>query len=263
MLVDGRAMAEAVLAEVAAAVAVLPVPPTLTALTASPDLPTQRYLALKQHRAAAAGIPMRVLELPANSSTEAAIAAVRQVLPHTTGLVVQLPLPAPIDTEAVLAAVPPAQDPDGFAYGKDPAACLPPVVAAIAHIARQHAISWADRAVVVIGEGRLVGGPAAIFARRAGARVTVLNVDTFDPQVIKAADIVISGAGQPRLITPDMISPGAAVFDAGTSEAEGELVGDVDPAVAAVAGLLTPVPGGIGPLTIACLLRNLHTLQRQ
>lgn len=260
MIVDGRVLAQTVLQDVAFRVATYPSAPTLSALTCAPDAPTQQYLRMKKRRAAEVGMAMNVVELPANATTEMCIASIESLLPQSTGVVVQLPLPTAVDTTAVLAAVPPTHDPDGFAYGHDPAACLSPVVAAIDEIARAHHVTFAGASVVVLGEGRLVGQPAAIYARAAGAKVTVLNATTFTPALVQAADIIISGIGQPHFLTPALIKPGAVVFDAGTSEDGGELRGDVDPTVAEIASLLTPVPGGIGPLTIACLLRNVCDL---
>jgi methylenetetrahydrofolate dehydrogenase (NADP+)/methenyltetrahydrofolate cyclohydrolase len=108
-----------------------------------------------------------------------------------------------------------------------------------------------------------VGIPAARYARKRGARVRVYEKDTLDISSLKTADIIISGIGQPKFIEPQMVSQGVTLFDAGTSEEGGELVGDMHPDTAAVTALYTPVPGGIGPLTITLLLRNLYDLQRQ
>lgn len=260
MIVDGRALARGVLQAVASRVAAYPSVPTLSALTCAPDAPTQQYLRMKKRRAAEVGIAMNVVELPADATTDMCIASIESLLPQSTGVVVQLPLPTAVDTKTVLAAVPASHDPDGFAYGHDPMACLSPVVAAIDEIARAYHVTFTGAQVVVLGEGRLVGRPAAAYARVAGATVTVLNAATFAPAPIQAADIIISGIGQPHFLTPALIKPGAVVFDAGTSEDGGELRGDVDPTAAEVAALLTPVPGGIGPLTIACLLRNVCEL---
>ena len=106
----------------------------------------------------------------------------------------------------------------------------------------------------------MVGLPSAIFAQAKGAEVTIVDKGTIDiASPLKDADIIITGAGAPHIITPDMVAPGAVVFDAGTSEDGGELVGDVHPDVAEVASIFTPVPGGIGPITIAVLLRNIIT----
>jgi methylenetetrahydrofolate dehydrogenase (NADP+) / methenyltetrahydrofolate cyclohydrolase len=114
---------------------------------------------------------------------------------------------------------------------------------------------------VIVGRGRLVGMPAEIWCQKQGARVTVVTRETKDAgELIAQAQILILGAGQPGLITKDMVRPNVILFDAGTSEDGGVLKGDADPGCAAVASLFTPVPGGIGPITIAVLLRNLLSL---
>lgn len=263
MLVDGKAIAATILSEVAGAVAALGRTPRLSAITAAPNFETKKYLEMKKMKAAAVNISLNVVELPADVTTEAAIACVKEVAAQSDGVVVQLPFPASVDRAALLAAVPVEKDPDGFRYGEVPGACFSPVVGAIDEINKRYAVVWEGKRVVVLGEGLLVGRPAAAYALERGAQVTVLTEDTYDAAVLLQADIVVSGIGKSHFIAPHMIKPAAVVFDAGTSEDEGVLAGDVDPAVAEVAALLTPVPGGIGPITIAYLLRNLVDLARQ
>jgi methylenetetrahydrofolate dehydrogenase (NADP+)/methenyltetrahydrofolate cyclohydrolase len=149
-----------------------------------------------------------------------------------------------------------SHDVDVTRYDGSDNTLLPPVVGAIAEISRTHNVSFANRSVVVVGNGRLVGAPAAAYAAKEGARVTVVTKDSDNISATRDADIIILGAGSPGLLTPDMVKEGVVVFDAGTSEEGGMLVGDADPAVVQKAALLTPVPGGIGPLTIAILLKN-------
>jgi methylenetetrahydrofolate dehydrogenase (NADP+) / methenyltetrahydrofolate cyclohydrolase len=150
---------------------------------------------------------------------------------------------------------------DALTYDGLGATVLPPVVGAIDAIAKHHQVVWADTQVVVVGQGRLVGAPAAVYAASKGAHVTVLEKDTADYEhTIKEADILILGAGVPGLVTAAMVKPGVVIFDAGTSEEGGMLVGDADTSVNDMASLVTPVPGGIGPITIAVLLRNVVDL---
>jgi methylenetetrahydrofolate dehydrogenase (NADP+)/methenyltetrahydrofolate cyclohydrolase len=262
MLVDGRALAADILEEVKHRVATLGRTPRLSAVTAAPNFETKKYLEMKKAKAAAVGIVLTVVELPAEVTTAAAVACVREVAAQSDGVVVQLPFPAQVDRAALLAAVPPEKDPDGFQYGRVADACLPPVVGAIDEISQRHQVVWQGKRVVVLGEGLLVGRPAAAYARGRGAVVSVLTKESYDAALLRQADIIISGIGQPHFITADLVQPGVVVFDAGTSEDGGVLVGDADPSVADVAALLTPVPGGIGPITIAYLLRNLVALSR-
>lgn len=236
---------------------------TLTAVTCAPNFETQKYLEMKKQRAAAVGISLNIVELPEDSTTDETVECVHAVAAQSDGVVVQLPLPIQIDTETVLKAVPKRKDPDGFSYGEKHDRLLPPVVGAIDEISQRHEIEWKNKKVVVLGQGNLVGKPAARYARKRGARVRVYEKDTLDVSSLKTADIIISGIGQPHFVRAQMVQAGAVLFDAGTSEDGGELVGDMHPDVATVASVYTPVPGGIGPITIALLLRNLYALARQ
>jgi len=263
VLVDGKKIAADIAAAVKEKVEVSQTPVRLVVVACDPNFETQRYLALKTARAEALGITLVVEVLPREADTAAVVAAIAASLPTVDGVVVQLPLPSHIDTATVLAAIPAAYDVDAFTYqGAMDAVVLPPVVAAIAEIARLHNVSWEGKNVVVFGSGRLVGAPAAAFAQAEGAHVTVVTetsenvVDT-----ARAADIIILGVGKPNLLTPDMVKAGVVVFDAGASEDGGLLVGDAAPALADKAALFTPVPGGIGPITIAVLFQNLLKLK--
>lgn len=266
MIVDGKAIAQSVYDEVRAAAAARAVPPHLTIFTCAPDFATQKYLALKQKKAQEVGISINVVEFPIAITTDEVVQSITQAQMQTEGIVVQLPLPEHIDTTAVINAIPVRYDVDGMHYDGTTATILSPVVGAIALICKQHDVLLAAQRVVVVGNGRLVGKPAALWAQKQGAEVTVVTKDT-DPdavtQAIATADVIISGAGTPHLITSEMIKTGVLLFDAGTSEDGGDLTGDIDPACAEHASLYTPVPGGIGPITIAVLLRNLLTLSER
>jgi methylenetetrahydrofolate dehydrogenase (NADP+) / methenyltetrahydrofolate cyclohydrolase len=263
VLVDGKKIAADISVAVAARVAVSPTPVRLVVVACDPNFETKKYLTLKQARAAALGIALEVEVLPRESDTMAVVAAIEAALPNVDGVVVQLPLPRHIDTAVVLAAVPAAYDVDAFSYQGEPGTTvLPPVVAAIDAIARRHDVSFKDKKVVVFGEGRLVGAPAAAFARSEGANVTVLTETSENvADIARGADIIILGVGKPNLLMPEMVKDGVVVFDAGASEDGGLLVGDAAPAVAEKAALFTPVPGGIGPITISVLFQNLLELK--
>lgn len=263
MLVDGKAVATKILADVAIEVSALVKAPKLSAITCAPNFETQKYLQLKKQKAASVGIGLNVVELSQMATTSEVVACVKQVAKESDGIVVQLPLPPQIDRDAVLRAVPMEKDPDGFLYGVNEKACLSPVVGAIDEISKLHQIIWSDKKVCVLGQGRLVGLPATVYAKSKGAQVQVFDIDTFDEAELKNADIIVSGIGRPHFIVRKMVKPGVIIFDAGASEDGGVLAGDVDAEVAKVASLMTPVPGGIGPITIAYLLRNLLHLQSQ
>ncbi len=263
MIVDGKKIAAEIYLAVAKEVGKMDVKPVLAAITCAPNFETRRYLELKKRKAAEVGISLRVVELPENATTEEVLACVRVIASEADGVVVQLPFPPHVDREKILAAVPVGKDPDGFAYTENPSACLPPVVGAIKEIAEHYEFSFAGKQVVVLGQGRLVGSPAVRFLQSVGASVSISTEhDSTQAEQLRSADVIISGIGEPHFITADKIKPGAVVFDAGTSEDGGLMVGDVHPDVAEGASLFTPVPGGIGPITIALLLRNLVSLMR-
>lgn len=260
MIIDGRAMAEEVYAKIKTAIETSRQNPHLTIVTCAPNAATQQYLALKKRKAAAVGIPVNVIELPADTTTDDMVTTVQRAQMQTDGIIVQLPLPAHIDTQEVLNAIPVRYDVDGVHYDGTERTTVSPVVAAIAHMCQQHDVTLAAQHVVVVGQGRLVGQPAVLWAQKQGAQVTTVtkNTSTEDAAVaFAAADVLILGAGQVGLVTPKKIKSGVIIFDAGTSEDGGKLKGDADPACAEKAALYTPVPGGIGPLTVACLLHNL------
>jgi len=263
MIIDGKALAAHVYAALKERVADLDQAPHLTILTCAPNIATQKYLALKKKKAAEVGIGVRVIEFPENCTTDEMVTTVQQAQMQTDGIIVQLPLPQHIDTKAVLEAVPGPYDVDAMHYDGTEKDILPPVVGAIAEICKAHDVLLATQRVVIVGAGRLVGAPAAVWAQRQGAQVTVLTKDTPPNDaavVILQADVLILGAGQPSMITPEKIKAGVIIFDAGAGEDSGVLRGDADPTCALKASLFTPVPGGIGPLTVALLLRNLTKL---
>lgn len=264
MIVDGKALAKDIYTEVAQVVSGFSRAPVMAAITCAPNFETQKYLELKKRKAAEVGITLRVVELPETITTAEAVACVRAVLPDVDGIVVQLPFPAQVDREVLLAAVPAEKDPDGFSYEQTQMGCLPPVAGAVKIIAEKYNIDFRGKNVVVLGAGRLVGAPVAHFLNSAGAQVTTLTEHDEQPfEVIKSADVIVTGIGQPHFIKPEHVKEGVIIFDAGTSEDGGLMVGDVEPAVADQAALFTPVPGGIGPITVALLLRNLASLVRR
>ena len=258
MIIDGKAMAESMYGNLRTRVAGFSRAPHLTILTCVPHFETQKYLALKQKKAADVGIQVVVTELPESATTENFCSAVRDAISHTDSIIVQLPLPPHVDVAQVLKAVPPSHDADALGESPD---VLSPVVGACREIIGRNGISPYEKQVTVVGNGRLVGLPVSQWFMEQGAHVSVVTKDTEDiAYYTKNADIIVCGAGVPGLITPEMIKEGVVILDAGTSEDGGVLKGDADPACAEKASLFTPVPGGIGPLTIAILLKNVVDL---
>lgn len=261
MIVDGRAIAALIYKEIANQVSHMRTKPHLTVFTCAPNFETKRYLTLKRRKAQEVGIGMNVIEFPEFVTTEEVITSIAHARMQTDGIIVQLPFPAHVRIDAVLAAIPKGCDVDAVHYDGTDDRVLPPVIGAIKEVSLRHDVLFATQNVVIVGKGRLVGMPAEIWCQKQGAKVTVVTKETADSaSLILNAQILILGAGQPGLVTPEMINNRVIVFDAGTSEEGGVLKGDADPACASKASLFTPVPGGIGPITVAILLRNLVTL---
>jgi methylenetetrahydrofolate dehydrogenase (NADP+)/methenyltetrahydrofolate cyclohydrolase len=239
--------------------------PTLAVISVAPNFATLKYLAIKERYANEIGVRMVRTELADTATTEDVLAAIVRAK-GCTGIVLQLPFPAHIDTARTLSALPAELDVDVIGteaserYAQGDLSLLPPVVGAIAEIAERHQVRFLGAKVCVIGKGRLVGAPAALWATRQGGVVTNLGKDDELSRVVAEADIIILGAGVPGLLKPHMLRAGVAIFDAGTSEDGGRLAGDADPGCSEVAGLFTPVPGGIGPVAVAKLFQNLCNL---
>jgi methylenetetrahydrofolate dehydrogenase (NADP+) / methenyltetrahydrofolate cyclohydrolase len=183
------------------------------------------------------------------------------------GLVLQLPVPMQYDLTSVLQLFPLSHDVDVLGvtayqqFKEHKLPFLPPVIGAMAEILHRESVRIAGMRALVIGEGKLVGAPATVWATYLGAVVKTVNKDT--PNIdewIRGADLIISGAGEPGLIHPENIKEGVIILDAGTSEQGGVLKGDADPACADKARIFTPTPGGIGPITVAKVFENLLTL---
>lgn len=261
MIVDGKAIASLIYKEIENEISHMQVKPHLTVFTCAPNFETQKYLALKRKKAHEVGISVNVIEFPETITTDEMLISIAHARMQTDGVIVQLPLPMHIDTDAVLAAIPQNCDVDCVHYDGSDGEILPPVVGALREIARMYHVIFSMQRVVVVGNGRLVGAPAAAWCDSQGAQVKVADKTTSDLAVaVKDAQIIILGAGVPGLIMPAMIRDGVIIFDAGTTELGGQLRGDADPGCAEKASLFTPVPGGIGPITIAVLLRNLVAL---
>ncbi len=242
-------------------------PVKLAVVLVGKDSASERYVSRKQEVAQGLGIDFQIMRMSGRSTTaqvQAAIRRLQQPQRKVAGIIVQLPLPRRLDTAAVLETIDPARDVDGLHphnLGKlirGVAHLLPPTPAGILHILRRYRIGLTGKHVVMIGAGELVGRPLVNLLMRFGATVSVLNRSTPDlNHFTKQADIIVTGVGQPGLLTGSMIARGAVVIDAGTSFVKGALTGDVDfETVNGKARLLTPTPGGVGPLTVAHLFLN-------
>lgn len=266
MIIDGRALAGEVLSRTKARALALGKAPHVAAVVMSETPATKSYLAIKEKRAMDAGCALDIVRVPENTST-AILRAIVGAL-DANAVLVQLPLTPPVDTKEACDAIPLAKDADVLSVSArtkfergDADALLPPVVAAMREIVTRHGVEMNGKRVVVIGDGWLVGKPCATWLIQQGAEVSVLTSTSDNLSAsLRDADIIVSGAGVPRLIKPDFLKEGVVLIDAGTSESDGTIAGDADPACAPICSLFTPVPGGVGPLAVAMLFENVVTL---
>lgn len=267
VIIDGKKIASEIVAGVKERVAGLGRAPVVRAIVVAPNAATESYLRIKTAKAQEAGMRLELIRMENDADTSKIIHTIG--LPGADAVIVQLPLPPTMDTQAVLNAIPLGKDADvlsSLAYDRflnnEQDALLPPVACAVAEILERAGITVAGKRAAVVGNGRLAGAPVSAWLAREGANVSVLIEETFDGKksLLKEAEIVVSGAGSPHLITPDMLTPGAVCIDAGTSELKSGIAGDFDPACADVASVFTPVPGGVGPVAVACLFRNVSNV---
>ncbi|MBX3397470.1 MAG: bifunctional 5,10-methylenetetrahydrofolate dehydrogenase/5,10-methenyltetrahydrofolate cyclohydrolase [Gemmataceae bacterium] len=275
---DGKALAATMRREMAAEVAARvgrgQRPPGLAAVLVGDDPASQTYVRNKRKSCDEIGMANWLHHLPADTTEQQLLSLVESLNadPAVHGILVQLPLPKQIREEAVIAAVTPLKDVDCF--HPDNVGRLttghpryyPCTPHGVVQLAARNGIVWAGKNVVVLGRSNIVGKPLALMlmqkptqANPAGgdATVTVAHTKTVNlREICRRADVLVAAAGQPGCVTTDMVTPGTVVIDVGTTVVDGKLRGDVDPAVGEVAGWLSPVPGGVGPMTITMLLYN-------
>jgi len=266
-LIDGKSIAATLRAEVAAAVAAAGFTPGLAVVLVGEDPASNVYVRTKDRAAREAGIDTHTIRLPAETAQGDLLAAIQSLNddPTIDGILVQLPLPCGIDTQAVIEAIDPAKDVDGFhpvnvGHLTDGRPTLVPCTPlGVMKLLRAVNVPIAGARAVVLGRSAIVGRPLASLLLAADATVTITHSRTHDlPAECRRADILIAAVGKPELVQADWICQGATVIDVGINRLpDGRLVGDVAfDACAAVAGAITPVPGGVGPMTVACLLEN-------
>jgi len=227
------------------------------------DPATAKFVEYKKKVAEKIGVKLNLFEYPDTISESDLEQELKRLAIDSdiNGIIVQLPLPAQINSEKIIALIPPNKDIDALGVET---VMMSPVTAAIAEILKRHKINLLKNKFVVVGKGKLVGRPTAVWLAGEGADVTILDSKTEDiTTCLKQADVIISGIGKPGFIVPEMVKNGAVLIDAGTSEQSGKLAGDIDSACAEKALLFTPVPGGIGPIVLAKLFQNLWKLSIQ
>jgi methylenetetrahydrofolate dehydrogenase (NADP+)/methenyltetrahydrofolate cyclohydrolase len=263
-LMDGKALAQRIRGRVAEEVEALGGLGLATVLVGD-DPASQIYIRLKHEAAGAAGIRANDLRLPASISERELLEAVATLNGDdgVDAVLVQLPLPTGIDEDNVLRSIDPDKDVDGthplnageLFLGRP--RLVPATAAGIMVMLDEYGVQLEGSRAVVIGRSQIVGKPAAQLLEQANATVTVCHSRTRElARHTLEADVLVAAAGLPGLVTPEMVKPGSVVVDVAMNRTEAGLVGDVDPGAAEVASLITPVPGGVGPMTIACLLEN-------
>jgi methylenetetrahydrofolate dehydrogenase (NADP+)/methenyltetrahydrofolate cyclohydrolase len=266
-ILDGKALGARLRAGLAARIATLPFKPGLRVVRVGEDPASGVYVRNKDRAAAEAGFDSATIHLPETTTEADLLAEIARLNadPAVDGILVQLPLPAHIRAEAAIAAVDPRKDVDGFhplnagrlAAGEP--GLVPCTPRGVMHLLAEAGVALRGARALVLGRSQIVGRPMAQLLLGADCTVTIAHSRTRDlPAECRRAEILIAAAGRAEMVRGDWIAPGAVVIDVGINRlADGKLVGDVAYAEAVGhAGAITPVPGGVGPMTIACLLEN-------
>jgi methylenetetrahydrofolate dehydrogenase (NADP+)/methenyltetrahydrofolate cyclohydrolase len=264
-LIDGKALALKVRAQVAEEVAEFGEPVCLATVLVGDDPASHIYVGRKHEASSEAGIESRDHRFPSATPESEVLDLLAELNADddVDGILVQLPLPEHMDEPKVTRSVDPAKDVDGFhplnagrLYLGEPLH-VPATPLGVMRMLEEYDVDLEGANAVVIGRSEIVGKPMAMLLLAEHATVTICHSRTIDlPRHTREADVLVAAVGRPGLVTPDMVKPDATVIDVGVNRTESGLVGDVDRAVADVAGLMTPVPGGVGPMTIAMLLSN-------
>ena len=268
LILDGNSLRDRMIADIGREVAALPSAPCLATVLIGDDRPSQVYVRNKHRFAQLAGMTSRNETLPANVSQRDAASLVESLAKDASvsGIIVQQPVPPHLDGEALLSLIPVEKDVDGLttssmgALVRGARSLVPCTPLGVLRLLQHYGATIAGKRVVVVGRSSLVGMPLAILLSRKGtdATVTLAHSRTTDlAAVCREADILISATGQAHSIRREHVKPGAWVVDVGISRSESGVVGDVAfDEVQAVAAAITPMPGGTGPMTVACLIEN-------
>ncbi len=269
VLMDGKKLRDEIVARLRSEIESLGNPViTLATVLVGVDKPSQIYVRNKRRKAEESGMVSRHVELDADSTQEDVESAVRDLAADTSvnGILVQLPLPDGLDAERVLDLIPPEKDVDGLTERsmgrllRGRPGLVPCTPLGVMRLLERYGVATSAKRAVVIGRSTLVGLPQVLLLGRKGvdATPTLAHSRTADLAAqCREADIIVAAAGMAGLVTADFVRPGAAVFDVGISRTEAGIAGDVDfDSVEKVAGAITPMPGGTGPMTIGCLMEN-------
>lgn len=261
MQFQGKKIRDQILADLAKRVKKLSYEPTLSAIWVGDDFATARYIEAKQRVAEKLGIRFDLIKYPESVKTEVISQKIIELNSNNriTGIMIQLPLPKQINQMELINMIDPNKDVDALRFCSELSCTFcPPTVLAILEAINESGINIKNKIVAVIGKGFLVGSPLikTLHGKTADLRVADSNTPYLGTITLDA-DIIISAVGKPEIIKANMVKKGAILIDAGTSESKGSLSGDIESNAYKKAAFYTPVPGGIGPVTIAMLMRNL------
>ena len=265
-IIDGRKIKEEILTEIKKEITSLQFIPVFCDVLVGDDPSSVQYVKMKAKTAEFLGIKFYNASFPSNIKTEDLIKEIKILnkIPNMCGIIVQLPLPETLDRRAILDAIDSNLDVDCLGtdtsekfYGGLTSVCSPAAMACIKLLDSLN-LNLKDKKIIVLGQGELVGKPVtALLKFRELSPIIITSENNYKKELVKQGDIVISGIGKGKYITGDMIKEGAVLIDAGTSESNGSIVGDIDfESVKNIAGFISPVPGGVGPVTVAMLFNN-------
>lgn len=274
-IIDGRKIRDEILVKLKKEVATLPFKPVFCDVLVGEDLISLQYVQMKERTAEAVGISFYQVNFPESITTDDLIREINVLnnMKDMCGIIIQLPIPKHLDRERVLNSIDPSLDVDCLGkigsekfynnYDSENDLSFPTALACMVVLDSLN-LELADKKIVVLGQGMLVGRPVgALLKFRNLFPIIITSQTEHKEEIIKQADIVISGMGKGKYITGEMIKEGAVLIDAGTSEIESGIVGDVDlESVKNIASYVSPVPGGVGPVTVAMLLNNVLTVAK-
>jgi methylenetetrahydrofolate dehydrogenase (NADP+)/methenyltetrahydrofolate cyclohydrolase len=270
VILDGKKLGEKILGELKTEIAGLNKKLRLAVVVVGKDSVVEKFVNQKRKAAEFLGIDFKIYPFAEGVTTNELRKRVGEIVheKRNTGVIIQLPLPKHLNVQYILNAIVPEKDVDvlstkaigNFVVGKSEV--TPPVAGAVKALLGEYKIDFHGKSVVIVGAGSLVGKPTCLWFLNEKVGFSLVESDTLSPEeIIKKADVLITGIGKPKFIKGDWIKKGAVIIDAGTSESGGKLSGDVDfESASQRAGFITPVPGGVGPVTVAMVYRNLVIL---
>lgn len=266
MNINGKQIAREIRDALKPEIAKFPHQPRLDIIYVGTDPVIEKFLQIKIRCGKEIGAETIIYRFNESISEEELITQIKHIgkAPNSDGMIIQLPLPKHMDVQKVLNAVPQEKDIDVLSnaafnlFANNDDTNVPPVAGAFMEILEKNDISIKGKKVAIVGRGKLVGKPFKVCMEKCGAEIIEINSTTDDvTSLLLTADIIATGIGKPHFIKPEMIREGVILLDGGTSEKNGKVVGDADPLCAEKCSIFTPTPGGIGPITVALLFRNL------